>query len=198
MPAHDAGPMAMVTMERIALHPFPQPRTDSPRTIRLPEHAIVLRPATRDDLPLAARLYAAFRSPELLLAPWSAEDKQAFLDDQFRLQHSHFVRQFHRADFWIVCDADMAPVGRFYLDRSIREWRLVDILLAPAARGRGIGSALIRWAQALAANAGADGIALHVAINNPRAQALYMRLGFVAHESADGLHIPMRWRIGKA
>jgi GNAT superfamily N-acetyltransferase len=190
--------MAMVTMERVVLPPFPRPRTDLPDTTRLAEHAIVLRPAMRDDLPLAARLYTAFRSPELLLAPWSAEAKQAFLDDQFRLQHSHFVRHFHRADFWIVCDADMAPVGRFYLDRSTPQWRLVDILLAPDARGRGIGSALIRWAQALAADAGASGIALHVAISNPRAHALYTRLGFVARESVDGMHVPMQWEISQA
>lgn len=188
----------MVTMERVVLPPFPQPRTDSPSSTRLAEHAIALRPATRDDLPLVARLYTGFRSPELLLAPWSAEDKQAFLDDQFRLQHSHFVRYFQHADFWIVCGTDTAPLGRFYLDRSAREWRLVDILLAPAARGRGIGSALIRWAQAHAADAGAAGMALHVAINNPRAQALYARLGFTVCASEDGMHIPMRWRIDEA
>jgi len=189
--------MAMVTMERIVMPPFPRSRMGPSGNIQLAEHAIALRPATQGDLPLLARLYAGSRSAELLLAPWSEEQKQAFLDDQFQLQHSHFVRRFPRGDFWIVCDASATPIGRFYLDRSAREWRVVDILLAPGTRGRGIGTILIRWAQTHAADVGADGIALHVAINNPRAQALYTRLGFAAWASEDGLHIPMRWRIGE-
>lgn len=184
-------------MERVALPPFPRTRKDSPDSARLAEHAITLRPATQGDLPLLVRLYAGFRTAELLLAPWSAEQKQAFCDDQFRLQHSHFVRHFRHADFWIVCDADSTPIGRFYLDRSAREWRLIDILLTPGARGRGIGSALIHWAQTAAANTGASGIALHVAINNPSAHALYTRMGFIEGASQDGLHIPMLWCVGE-
>jgi ribosomal protein S18 acetylase RimI-like enzyme len=184
----------MVTM---ALLPFPRARSVPPAAARLAAHAITLRPATNDDLPLLAHLYAGFRNTEMLLVPWSASEKQAFFDDQFRLQHSHLVRHFRRADFWIVCDADSAPLGRFYLDRSAREWRLVDILLAPAARCRGIGTALVRWAQAYAADTGASGIALHVAINNPRAYALYTRMGFVEGASQDGLHVPMRWCTGE-
>ena len=187
--------MAMVTMERVALPPFPRPRTDPPGAPGLAAHAIALRGATHGDLPMLARLYAGFRSAELLLAPWSIEEKQAFCDDQFRLQHTHLVRRFRRADFWIVCDAGAEPIGRFYLDRSAREWRLVDILLTPGARNRGIGSTLIRWAQAEAADAGASGIALHVAINNPRAHALYTRMGFIEGVNRDGLHIPMLWCV---
>ena len=174
--------------------PFPRTRSIPPDDARLAAHAIMLRPATSEDLPLLARLYASFRNAEMLFVPWSPSEKQAFLDDQFRLQHSHLVRHFRRADFWIVCDPDSGPLGRFYLDRSAREWRLVDILLATDARGRGIGTTLVRWAQAHAADARASGIALHVAINNPRAHALYARMGFIEGESRDGLHIPMLWR----
>ena len=184
-------------MVTLTLPPFPHARSVPAAAARLAAHAITLRPATNDDLPLLARLYAGFRNAEMLLMPWSASEKQAFFDDQFRLQHSHLVRHFRRADFWIVCDAGAEPLGRFYLDRSAREWRLVDILLAPGARGRGIGSTLIQWAQTEAADTRASGIALHVAINNPRAHALYTRMGFVEGISRDGLHIPMQWRIGE-
>lgn len=188
----------MMKMERNALPPFPRPRSGPPGEARLAADAITLRPATRDDLPLLARLYAGFRNAEMLLSPWSAAEKQAFLDDQFRLQHRHFVRRFPRADFWIVSHGgtDATPAGRFYLDRSAVEWRLVDILLAPEARSRGLGTTLIRWAQTHAARAGAAGIALHVAINNPRAHALYTRMGFVEGATIDGLHVPMVWRAG--
>ena len=186
-------------MERIPLPPFPRRRSAPPSDPELSAAALALRPATSGDLPLLARLYAGFRNAELLLSPWSATERQAFFDDQFRLQHRHFVRRFPRADFWIVCrdGIDGAPAGRLYLDRSVAEWRLVDILLAPEARNRGIGTALIRWAQAHAVRTGAAGIALHVALNNPRAHALYTRMGFVERDSVDGSHIPMVWRAAE-
>jgi GNAT superfamily N-acetyltransferase len=155
------------------------------------EAGIRLRPATRDDLPLLKRLYRATRMPEMLLAPMTLAEKQGFADDQFRLQHSHFVRHFARADFWMILREDM-PVGRLYLDRSGTEWRLVDILLDQDVRGQGLGSALIRWIQQRAAEAGAA-VMLRVAVDNPRAHALYRRLGFADLESADGLILPMRW-----
>lgn len=184
-------------MVNAALPPFPRGRSAPTVDPHLTARSIALRRATSDDLPLLARLYAGLRNSEMPLVPWSAAEKQAFFDSQFRLQHRHFVRHFRRADFWIVCDADSTPLGRFYLDRSAREWRLIDILLATDARGRGIGTALVRWAQAHAVDARASGIALHVAINNPRAHALYARMGFVEGESQDGLHIPMLWRPGE-
>lgn len=186
----------MVTVAEATWLPFPSARPAPPGDARLAARAITLRSATNSDLPLLARLYAGLRNAELLLVPWSTAEKQAFLDEQFRLQHNHFVRHFRRADFWIVCDTGAAPAGRFYLDRSPQEWRLIDIMLAPGTRGQGIGTTLIRWAQAQATGAGASSIALHVAVNNPRARTLYARMGFVERPSEDGLHIPMLWRTG--
>lgn len=183
-------------MERIALPPFPRPHAAPPADAGLAAAGLTLRAASRDDLPLLARLYAAFRMPELLLAPWSAAEKQAFVNDQFRLQHVHLVRHFPRADYWIV-ERDGAAIGRLYLDRARAEWRVLDILLEPAAQGTGIGTALLRWVQdrAVAAGAGAAAVALQVTFNNPRAQALYRRLGFedVADPDGNGLNLPMRW-----
>jgi len=149
-----------------------------------------LRPATSADLPFLARLYASYREPELLFLPWSAAEKQAFLQSQFGLQHSDYVRRFPRAAFWIVC-VDEAPVGRLYLDRARAEWRILDIGFLPEHRGKGLGATLIGLAQAGAAAANAA-LALTVAANNPRARALYRRLGFV-EQPGDGMHVPMLW-----
>lgn len=142
---------------------------------------------------MLAGLYAQLRMPELLFQPWSQAERQAFVDDQFRLQHRHFIRHSARADFWILLRDD-APIGRLYLDRSGVEWRIVDILLATAWRGQGIGTQLVTWVQQRAAAAGARGVMLTVAENNRRAHALYTRLGFAHAEAGDGLHQPMRWR----
>jgi ribosomal protein S18 acetylase RimI-like enzyme len=90
------------------------------------------------------------------------------------------------------------PVGRLYLDRSTSEWRIVDILLATAWRGLGLGTQLIAWVQQSAALAGARSVALTVAVDNRRAHALYARLGFDDADAGDGLHQPMRWPVPSA
>ena len=155
-----------------------------------------LTAATHADLPQLAALYASFRMPELLFAPWSAAEKQRFVEEQFALQHQHFVRHFAKADFWKIRAVDGGPlVGRLYLDRSRAEWHLIDFGLLPAVRGKGLGSALIAWLQGVAREAGARSLMLQVALNNPRATALYARTGFVNSGVAQATHQPMRWAI---
>ena len=64
----------------------------------------------------------------------------------------------------------------------------------PEARGQGFGSALLKWAQASAMNAGAAGIDLHVLVTNSRAQMLYRCLGFQDEGEPEGYHQRMAWR----
>lgn len=180
-------------MERIALPPFPRSAPPS-ATITLEQAGLRLRPATSGDLPFLMQLYAAWRVPELLMIPWTAAEKQAFLEDQFRLQHSHFVCHFAQADFWLVSDLASRPIGQLYLDRSGTDWRLVEILLATESRRRGHGRRLIRWIQEEAATARAT-VRLQVAANNPSARALYLRLGFVEiTPDIPGIYHSMEWR----
>ena len=167
---------------------FPRAKAIAPAT---GIDGIVLRAAGEDDLPFLLALFAGFRAPELLLAPWSAEQKAAFVESQFALQHAHFVRHFPRADFWVI-QREEQPIGRVYLDRSKAEWRLIEIGLATTAQGQGIGAALVRWIQASAAAAG-RAVALSVAVNNPRARALYHRLGFADRPTDSGTHVEMVW-----
>lgn len=57
---------------------------------------------------------------------------------------------------------------------------LIDgLCVAPAARGQGVGSRLLSEAAALAAERDYREIRLEVTDTNPRARALYQRLGFV-------------------
>jgi len=157
-----------------------------------------LRPAGEADRTFLLALFASFRAEEMALIPWPQPQKDAFLADQFRLQHHHFVSYFSGADFWIVNRShpagESSPVGRFYLDRSTPLWRVIDIGLLPEARGQGFGSALLGWAQASAVEAGAAGIDLHVLLVNPRAQRLYRSLGFEAEGEPEGYHRRMVWR----
>ena len=57
---------------------------------------------------------------------------------------------------------------------------LEDLFVEPEARGRGVGSALLRFVEERARSAGARVIALSVNERNEQAQGLYRRHGFEA------------------
>ncbi|MES2987572.1 MAG: GNAT family N-acetyltransferase [Pseudomonadota bacterium] len=163
----------------------------------LRSRGVSLRPAARADLDFLRDLFADFRAPELLFIPWTPAQKRAFVEDQFRLQHVHFTKYYVAGDFWVV---DQTPplgttqsIGRLYLDRSAQPWRIVDIGLSAATRGAGLGAALIAWIQSQAQAAG-SGVALQVAENNPRAHALYLKMGFIHDGAPQAHHQPMIWR----
>lgn len=149
-----------------------------------------LRHANDHDLPWLCRLYATTRASEMARLPWFDAVKQAFIEQQFALQHRHYIAHYGDSDFLIIEDGD-GPVGRYYLQRAAPEHLIVDISLMPEARNRGIGAALIADSQQRAAAAGC-GMHLHVATHNPGAQRLYQRLGFAVTATEAGYH-RMRW-----
>jgi GNAT superfamily N-acetyltransferase len=184
---------------------FPPPRGEQPPgDADLGALGLSLRHPTDADWPFLQRLFASFRAEEMALVGWPQAHKDALLNDQFRLQHHHLVTYFSGADFWIVERADrsgamsplMSPLGRLYLDRSTALWRVVDIGFLPEARRQGLGSALLKWAQRSALDAGAAGIDLHVVVVNAPAQSLYRKLGFQIEDEPDGIHQRMVWRPG--
>lgn len=175
------------------LAPFPPERCE-PLTIPvlLAERGYSLRHARNSDLPWLHELYATTRAAEMAMVPWAASVKRAFTDQQFRLQHQHYLSHYPNADFLVV-ERARHPVGRYYLQRDGSSGYLViDISLLPEEQGKGIGSELIRHTQHEAREQWAA-IRLHVHQMNPRAQRLYQRLGF-EREDDTATHIAMRWR----
>ena len=80
------------------------------------------------------------------------------------------------------------------------EAEILTLAVAPAARRKGLGRALIRAAAGHAATLGATSLFLEVGVRNYAAQALYRGLGFVevgrrkayyANEDADILRLPL-------
>ena len=63
-----------------------------------------------------------------------------------------------------------------------RDAFLDELFVVPAARGRGLGTAALEAVQAKAADLGVLALHLEVAVDNPRARALYRKAGFVARE----------------
>jgi len=172
--------------------PFPRERPDR---MRIPEalamRGFSLRSLHEGDLPWLRDLYATTRAEEMAPVPWPEAAKRAFLDQQFDLQHRHYLAHYGDADFLALEQEGRGPVGRYYLRRAAPDHLLIDISLFPMLRGGGLGSALIGQSQREAATL-ARGMRLHVLEANPGARRLYERLGFVV-EGGEGGYRAMRW-----
>jgi len=146
---------------------------------------LTLRAETEHDRDFVAALYADMRAAELAPVDWPDEAKQAFLRDQYRLQHDHYRKHYVGAEFLLI-ELDGAAAGRLYLHRTRGEIRVMDIALLQTCRGRGIGTRLV---HALLAIADADGcqLTLHVEPDNP-VKSLYQRCGLTLIEERGAYH----------
>jgi ribosomal protein S18 acetylase RimI-like enzyme len=138
-----------------------------------------LRPIREDDRDFLCALYAEVRASEMAPVPWPDVAKQAFLAQQFALQHQHYHTHYADAEFLLIERAAM-PIGRIYVHRVPGEIRLMEISLLTEERGRGIGGALLRRLIAESEQTAAD-LTLHVEADNP-AVRLYRRHGFEHRE----------------
>lgn len=134
-------------------------------------------------------LYAGTRADELSVVAWPQEQKDAFLQQQFRLQRQHYRQHYADAGFWII-EHRHRSAGRLYVFDGPSEVRLMDIALVPACQRQGIGTALVRALQDHAARCGKS-LTLHVEPANP-VKRLYRRLGFTI-EAERGAYQFLRW-----
>lgn len=159
-----------------------------------------LRPATPDDAPALARLYAlaGFGLPLVVWADWARPGETA-LDCGARLiaasdgefSHAQALVAHDGAEVlgcllgWRLEGPPAAPSHPLYAPHAevaaLAEgaWYLDVLAVAEAAQGRGLGSAMLARAEDLARESGAAEIALDVADANARARSLYARRGFV-------------------
>ena len=119
-------------------------------------------PAVASDAAALASLARASALPG-----WSEASFRAALADPAMI--ARIARSPHRAAHGFV-------VARCAAD----EVEILLVAVTPAARGRGVGTALVAAALADAARAGARAAHLEVRASNAAAIALYERLGFVA------------------
>lgn len=147
----------------------------------LPTH-ISLRPEEPGDEPSLFRLYASTRADELALTGWDDTACERFLRMQFQAQRAGYREMFPHAQFAIIL-SEGSPVGRVVIDRPEDEIRIVDLVIAPEYRGRGIGGALMSSIMAEAATSSTP-LRLKVITGTP-AQRWYERLGFSLVEDGD-------------
>jgi ribosomal protein S18 acetylase RimI-like enzyme len=151
---------------------------------------ITLRASTGEDEPFLREVYAATRADELALVDWSDEQKAAFLDMQFRAQHTYYHQQMPGAAYDIILE-DGVPAGRLYVDSRPGDIHIVDIALLPQHRNHGIGGRLIRQIMDRAA-ANSQSVSLYVELFN-RARQFYGRLGF-REIKTEGIYLFMEWK----
>jgi ribosomal protein S18 acetylase RimI-like enzyme len=110
------------------------------------------------------------------------------LEQQYRAQAAGYAAQFPDAVTLIVLRGD-EPVGRLILAAGDRRWRIVDIVLLPTARGRGIGSDIFDAIAQAARESGVHALSLSVLSTNAAARRLYARLGFSEDSGAPYLEM---------
>jgi ribosomal protein S18 acetylase RimI-like enzyme len=140
-------------------------------------NAIRTRIATLDDLDVIAPLFDAYRqfyeqAPDLALA-------QSFIRDRLKNNESVVL---------VASDETQKVVGfcqlypTFCSVEAQPTYSLYDLFVSPAARGSGVGKALLRAAEKLATEHGKARMNLTTARTNKPAQAAYESLGWVRDE----------------
>jgi ribosomal protein S18 acetylase RimI-like enzyme len=151
---------------------------------------LTLRTEAETDIPFLLQLYAESRAAELEPVPWTRDQKQQFLESQFRLQRKHYYQFYDRARFELIL-LEGIPVGRLYVHTG-SEIRLMDIIVSQQYQKRGIARWCFEQLFLEAENTNLD-ITLHVELNN-HARHWYKRLGFVELEDqneASGVSVKM-------
>ncbi len=89
---------------------------------------------------------------------------------------------------YVVAEADGALVGYAGLDHGGEVSDVMTVAVAPAARGRGLGRALVDELERRAAARGAAHVILEVRADNAPATALYSRAGYTVIATRRGYY----------
>jgi GNAT superfamily N-acetyltransferase len=135
-------------------------------------HLRLMQPA---DEAVFRRLYAEVRAPEMGMTQWPQAEIQAFCNSQYSAQDHHYREYYADLEQWAICRGDDV-IGRIYLATFGGIFILMDITIALAWRGQGIGSCIVADVVRQA-DLGQREMQLHVEPDNP-ARRLYQRLGF--------------------
>ena len=151
-----------------------------------------LRRAEAADEPFIGALFKTAKAEQFAGAGLPQAVLDALLDQQFRAQTSGYAAQFPAASSLIILERDHA-VGRLVLNCEAGCWHVIDILLLPSVRGRGVGTDVIQMVASAASRDAVRRLTLIVLASNAAARRLYARLGFVETGSAAGAtHITMQ------
>ncbi len=151
----------------------------------LPRVTPEARVATAQDEPFLASLIAATVAEELGAAAWPEQLRSQLLGMQVQLRRQAAgITEPMGSEILMWKDA---PVGWRLIVVLPNLLKLVEIMVAPGERGKGIGSAAILQVVDRARSMGLP-VVLNVNRTNTRAIALYERLGFAVLETNEVQH----------
>jgi ribosomal protein S18 acetylase RimI-like enzyme len=137
---------------------------------------VTLRPETAEDEPFLRRLILETIAGELCASAWPEPLRGHLLGIQYAARRQSHRTNFPQAASYIIRAAAIDSGWAVVIDMP-NEIRLVEIMVSPEMRSRGIGTAVIRQILATAAASGKP-VRLNVNVTNRAAIALYERLGF--------------------
>lgn len=148
-------------------------------------HAPTLRPKVNSDNDFLMDLFKASTDSQInALMP--VQLSQQLLQSQFTLKEQSYAQMYPDGKNNII-DILGTSVGRFFINISHDEIRLVDIAILPKYRNQGIGTFLIQHLLSDAIEIKKP-VRLQVLANNIEAQRLYNKLGFIVGYN-DGVNI---------
>ena len=151
-------------------------------TMPSPAGDLTMRPEREDDEAFRFELFCASRQPEFarLLAP---DVLETIMRQQFHAQTVSYRGRFPRARGDII---EMAgkQIGRIMVDRGEKVLHIVDQVITPELRNRGIGTTVMRALMDEARRTNRV-VRLGVAAANEQALRLYRRLGFAPIETKE-------------
>lgn len=121
-------------------------------------------------------IYASTRIDEVSRFGWASEQQEAFLRMQYEQRRSAYKLQFPLAETHLII-ADDEIAGSLIVEWKPAVAHLVDIAILAPARGKGIGSSVIRELQTRSTALGTS-IELHVDRFNTDALRFYIANGF--------------------
>lgn len=150
-----------------------------------------IRPAVFDDVPAVSQLYAQLFADMARLQPESlkpAEQDKYFLDAMIEMEEAEILvaEEAGQVLGFAVVQARPTPPFPFFHPQTFADF--VDVAVAPAHRGKGIGKALIAAVGDWAKERGLAYVELTVLAQNQRAIRLYEELGFTDASRT------MRWK----
>lgn len=140
------------------------PLSSLPLALHPPDPAVHLRPVLGAD---ADPLHAL---------GWPERSRASV--DQLIVRAQHYAREGRGLGIVVVNDAGKVR-GYGQLTLWPRTGEISDLVVAAPDRGRGLGTAMIQYLTRAARDLHAPQLEIGAALSNPRALALYRRLGFV-------------------
>ncbi len=130
---------------------------------------VVYRKMTAEDVPFISRL-----EEETFSMPWSADS---------------FLEMISKEDArYYVAEEDGRLLGGCGVLMIAGEGNITNVAIAPEARNRGIGTALLRYLMAEGDREGLTAYTLEVRVSNAAAIHVYEKLGFVSAGVRPGFY----------